>query len=136
DLTLSVVTSAGLAYGNALGRLVQTAVVLVAVAVAIEQVGIDIQFLTTASVVTLGVLLFGAALAFGLGARTTVSNILAAHYLRRTYTVGQTVRIGELKGEIVQITATAVILRSAEGRALVPAKVFSETITVLVVRET
>ena len=59
-------------------------------------------------------------MAFGLGARTAVSNILASYYLQKTYTPGHNVRIGEIEGEIIQITPTAVVLATPEGRTLVP----------------
>lgn len=134
DLTVSAAASAGIAYGSALGRLAQGATLLISVLIAVEQVGINVDFLTTTAITLLGIILFGGSLAFGLGARTVVSNILAAHYLQKVYAVGQQVRIGEWQGEIVQITATAVILETAEGRVLVPAKLFGETASVLVTK--
>jgi hypothetical protein len=135
DLIVSAAASAGIAYGSALGRLAQGAALLISVLIAVEQVGINVDFLTTAAITLLGIILFGGSLAFGLGARTTVSNILAVHYLQKVYAVGQQVRIGEWQGEIVQITTTAVILKSAGGQVLVPARLFSETASVLVVEE-
>jgi hypothetical protein len=41
------------------------------------------------------------------------------------------VRIGAVRGKIVEITATAVILENSDGRVLVPAKEFSEGVSVL-----
>ena len=131
DLTISAAASAGLANGRTLGRLAQVAVLLVSLLVAVDQIGVNISFVTTVVITLLAALLFGGALAFGLGARVTVGNILASHYLQKTYSVGQQVRIGEWEGEIVQITATAVVLESAAGRAMVPARMFSETASVL-----
>ena len=128
---LIVTATAGVTYGRTLGRLVQVATLLVSLLVAVDQTGINIAFLTTVVITLLAALLFAAALAFGLGARVTVSNILASHYLQKAYTVGQRVKIGEWEGEIVQITATAVVLESGVGRALVPARMFSETASVL-----
>ena len=134
DLIVSAATSAGIAYGSALGRLAQGATLLISVLIAVEQVGIDVDFLTTAAITLVGIVLFGGSLAFGLGARVTVSNILAVHYLQKVYAVGQQVRIGEWQGEIVQITATAVILETVEGRILVPAKLFTEAASMLVTK--
>ena len=131
DLIVTATASAGVTYGRTLGRLAQVATLLVSLLVAVEQIGINIAFLTTVVITLLAALLFAAALAFGLGARVTVSNILASHYLQKAYTVGQRVKIGEWEGEIVQITATAVVLESGVGRALVPARMFSETASVL-----
>jgi hypothetical protein len=73
--------------------------------------------------------------AFGLGARTSVSNILASYYLQKAYTVGQLVRIGETQGRIIRMTPTAVLLEASEGRIYVPAKAFSEITSVLLTEE-
>ena len=131
DLAISALARAGVPNSRALGRLLQTVVVLVCVMIAVDQLGIDTTLLTALIVTLLGVALLGGAVAFGLGARTEVSNILASHYLQKTYKVGNRVRIGDLKGEVLQITPTAVVLDSGEGRVTVPAKRFSEEASVM-----
>jgi len=64
-----------------------------------------------------------------------VSNIIAAHYLRQIYRVGHTVRIGEAQGKISEITNSAVILENANDRIIVPAKEFSDKVSILLRRE-
>lgn len=125
--------SAGLGRSEGVGQLAQTAIVLVAVVISLEQVGIDAQLLVMLLTVTIGTTFASVALAFGIGARTAVSNIIGSHYVQQAYQVGQTVRIGELEGEILQTTPTAVILATAEGRVLVPARRFSEDPSTLLV---
>jgi small-conductance mechanosensitive channel len=124
-------SSAGFAYADALGRLAQAIVVMASVIVAADQLGIQVTFLTVLAAIVTATLLGGAALAFGLGARTAVSNIIASHYLLRIYRVGHHVRIGAVEGSIVEITPTAVVIATPEGRAVVPAKEFSEQVSVL-----
>ena len=85
--------------------------------------------------VIIGAAFASAGLAFGIGANITVSNIVAAYYVSQNYTVGQTVRIGDIEGEIIQLTPTAVMLAAREGRVLVPAKRFSEEASLLLVGE-
>ena len=136
NLVVTAATSAGVGYAGTLGRLVQTVVVLIGLLVAVEQVGLNIAFVTDGLLVVLGVLMLGGALSFALGARTTVANILAAHYLQKTYKVGHRVEIGELQGEIVQISPTAVILETATGRATVPAQLFGEVVSILLIERT
>ena len=81
--------------------------------------------------VVIGAMLAGAGLAFGLGARTAVSNIIASHYVAQTYRVGQVVRVSGVEGKIVQTTPTAVFVAVPEGRVMIPAKQFSEEASVL-----
>ena len=123
--------SAGFAYADALGRLAQAVVVMASTIVAFDQLGIEITFLTVLAAIGIGALLGGAALAFGLGARTAVSNIIASHYLLKIYRVGHHVRIGGFEGRIVDITPTAVVIATPDGQAVVPAKQFSEQTSLL-----
>ncbi|GBD32065.1 MAG: hypothetical protein KatS3mg081_2219 [Gemmatimonadales bacterium] len=124
--------STGLRYAGAVGRLAQGLVLLLAILLALEQVGIHGELIGVLLAVFLGVAFSGAALAFGLGARTAVSNILAAYYVTQTYSVGQTVRIGEIEGRIVRTTSTAVVLDTPAGQVQVPASLFSERPSTLV----
>jgi len=123
--------AAGVPYAGALARAVQLSVIVVALVMGAHQAGVDSTFLMIALPVALGALLGGAALAFGLGSRTAVSNIIAAHQLTRLHEVGQRVRIAGLEGRIEQVTPTAVVLEAADGRIVVPAKLFSEEIAVI-----
>jgi hypothetical protein len=123
--------SARLAHGDLLGRVGQLIVLMASAIVGFDQLGVHVTFLTVVAGIVTGALLGGAALAFGLGARTAVGNIIAAHYLLKTYKVGHHVRIGEFQGHIVEITPTSVVIATAEGQALVPAKEFSERASVL-----
>jgi hypothetical protein len=132
DAITAAAAAAGVVYGRVLGRLVQLIILLIAAVTGIDQIGIDSKFFTATITIVIGAITGGTALGFGLGARTAVSNIIASHYLRQTYQVGHTVRVGAVQGRIVQITTTAVILDSPEGRVLVPAKEFSEAASVLV----
>jgi hypothetical protein len=108
-----------------LGHLVEIGIIGAAGLIAVEQLGIDITFLTTLVLLVVGALVAGAALAFGLGGGPMVTHILAAHYVRQLYEVGQHVRVDEVEGRIVRITQTAVILHSDEGQVVVPASTFA-----------
>ncbi|MCG6921309.1 MAG: mechanosensitive ion channel [Acidobacteria bacterium] len=126
-------TAAGVPYAEALARAVQISVIVVALVMGAHQAGIDSTFLMITLPVLLGALLGGAALAFGLGSRTAVSNIIASYQLTRLHEVGQRVRIAGLEGRIERVTPTAVVLDAADGRIVVPAKLFSEEIAVILV---
>jgi small-conductance mechanosensitive channel len=135
DAVASAAAAAGIAYSVLLGRVVYVAIVLVAVVTGIDQIGIESRFLTMTIAIVIGSLVGAAALAFGLGARTAVSNIIASHYLRQIYREGHTIRIGEAQGKISEITNTVVILENSNERLVVPAKEFSEKTSVLLRRE-
>jgi small-conductance mechanosensitive channel len=135
DAVASAAVAAGMAYSALLGRVVYIAILLVAVVTGIDEIGIESRFLTMTIAIFIGALVGAAGIAFGLGARTAVSNIIGSHYLRQNYRVGHTVRIGEAQGKISEITDTMVILENANDRIVVPAKEFSEKMSILLRRE-
>lgn len=128
-----VILSTGIAYATALARLGQMSVVVASSLIAVRQAGLNVDLLTSGLLLVLGIVLLGSALTFALGARTTVANILASYYLQKTYRIGHRVSVGNYQGEIVRITATAVLLDAEEGRISVPASVFAEQASILLV---
>ena len=129
----NLITSAGIEHGAYLGRLAQLAMLTVSALIAVDQAGLNVDFLTSVLLLVLGSGLLGGALVFALGARATVGNILASYYVQKTYKVGHRVRIGDFEGEIVRITATSVVLQVAEGQVSVPASRFGEQASILLV---
>lgn len=127
--------SARVAAGPALGRLADVGIVLLAGVVALDELGIESSALVVALTVVFGSVMAAVGLAFGLGARTAVANIIASQALTRSYRVGQTVRIAGLEGRIVETTPRAVVLATDQGRLLVPAKKFDEEASLLLSEE-
>ena len=119
-----------------MGRVVQAAILVTAILVGAEQVGIRVTFLVILAAAAGFALVGAVALALSLGARDYVANLIGAHYLRQRYSVGQHVRVAGYDGRILELTDTAVVLETAEGRASLPAKVFNEQPIVLLVGST
>lgn len=126
---ISTAESTGITQVDLLARLAQLSVVLTAVVIGVEQLGINVHFLTTTLIVIAGVLLGGAALAFGLGAKHFVANIIGAQTIRHHYQLGQLIKIGDMEGYLLEITPTIIVLDTEKGRASVPAKLFHEQVT-------
>ena len=131
EAVTAAASAAGAPFAAGVGQIARIAILVAASLIAVAEMGIDITLLTALLSVTLLAVLGAFALAFGLGARTAVSNIIGAHYLRQTYEVGHQVRFGDVVGTIAAITATAVVVRVADGDVVIPAKQFSETVTTL-----
>lgn len=121
-------------YAPAVGRGLQILIGIVFLIIAVGQLGIDSSVLVITLAIVFSSTFGAAALAFGLGARTTVSNIIAARYVRRQYRAGDTIHIGNLQGTVTEITDTAVMLESTEGSIMVPAVRFAEDASLLVKR--
>lgn len=103
-----------------LPRLTQIAVVLVAVVTGLQQIGIDISFITQLALIGLAGLLGGLSLAFALGARDYVANLMGQSELAR-YAPGDRLRIDDAEGEVVEVRRTGLTLATGEGLLAVPA---------------
>lgn len=126
DLLLEALASANVEQRELIARLAQSATFLTALIIGIHQVGVNISFVTLIISVALGAVLLGFSLAFGLGARPLVENLIGSHYLRRHYAPGALVRIGDIQGEVVEVTPTHLVIDTREGRSHVPARCFSD----------
>jgi hypothetical protein len=133
-VVVSTASGANVSSSERLGRVTELSILLGTALVAIEQLGIEISFLKATLLILFGGGLLGAALAFGIGGRDLVANILSAHYVHRLYQVGQVVRIDGVEGRIVRIAETSVILECAEGDVSIPARVFADSRSTLIVR--
>jgi len=134
DLMMSAALSAGLAHGDLLARTTQIMILFIAIILGIDQIGIDIMFVTVIAGIILATLLGGIAIAFGLGSRVHVSNIIAANEIKNIYRIGDKIRIDETVGKIIDITVSQIVIETEEGISSIPAKLFDEQVTVLLDR--
>ncbi len=112
-------------------RFAQLAIVIATGLVAAERLGLDVSLLSAMFMILVAATLAAAALAFGLGARELVADILAMHYVNKSHRIGQLVRLGPDEGRIVRTSRTAVSLETPDGEMLIPGRDFVNTRSVL-----
>ena len=135
DVTLAAAHAAEFTESVVISRLAQGITLVTAMVIGLDQIGIDVTFLTTMLGVTSAAVLFGFALAFGLGARSLVSNLIAAHHLRDILEPGQDIRVGEYEGTVLEVSTTAIILDTPEGRTSLPASLYQEQAMVMLLQD-
>ena len=135
DVTLAAAHAAEFTESVVISRLAQGITLVTALVIGLDQIGIDVTFLTTMLGVTSAAVLFGFALAFGLGARSLVSNLIAAHHLRDILEPGQDIRVGEYEGTVLEVSTTAIILDTPEGRTSLPASLYQEQAMVILLQD-
>jgi len=126
DLVTSTMASSGMAQGDAVGRLVQVIILFTAIVIGTDQAGINVSFLSTISAIVLAATLGSVALAFGLGARSYVANLIAAHYLRKELRSGDRIRIGDIRGAIIEVSNSRMLLDTDDGRLSIPASLLEQ----------
>lgn len=132
DVTVAALPALPGAQRLLVGRVAQVSVLITAIVVGADQIGIEITFLVVLAAVVSGAIVGGVALAVSMGARAYIANLIGAHYLRQAFAVGQRVRIGAVEGTILELTAVSVVLETDEGRVSIPGKVYNEEPIVLV----
>ena len=118
--------SANVSQRAPLARAAQLITIVAAIIIGIDQMGVRVALITTVLSIVLAGFLAGLSLAFGLGARSLVANLVGAHQARRYVRLGERARIGNLVGEVIELTPTGIVLASELGRVHVPAARFHE----------
>ncbi|MEO8037583.1 MAG: mechanosensitive ion channel domain-containing protein [Betaproteobacteria bacterium] len=136
ELVHATATALAPAQRAALARVAQGATLVVALLVGADQIGLKVTWLAILAAVLLASVMGGVMIAVSLGARTYVANLIGAHYFGQALRVGQRVRVAGHEGRIVDVTATSVVLETADGRVLLPGRVYHEEAIVVVTRQT
>lgn len=118
-----------------LGQVSQFGFIVVGLVIGLGQIGVDVSFLIMLFGIVLTALLTAFALAFGLGARSLVENLIATQHIKHIIKPGQQVRCGALTGRVLEFTATAVMLETEDGQTLMPAKLCMEQSISVIIHE-
>ena len=108
--------SAGIDSAATLGKLVSSLIVFIVAMMAIGQLKIDTEMVRIVTSSRGRALAFG--LAFGMGTREIVRNIVTGFYIRKVLVVGKSVDVAGESGILTAITATHAILESG-GRDII-----------------
>lgn len=107
-------------------RVVQVGIVLLGAMTGLQHMGLDVSIVAQLLILVVGVCLAGLSLAFALGARQYVANLVARGTVGR-YAPGDRLRIDDIEGTVVEIHRTGVDLATGEGVVTVPAARFAES---------
>jgi hypothetical protein len=131
ELIIMACSSAGITQGTIVAQAFYVAAILLVVVTSINQLGINTALLDNTIILIIAGLIGGSALSFGLGARSAVANLIAAHYLRSVLRVGVNIRMGNIHGKIVALTPVSIVVETDEGRVVIPAAQFNETSAII-----
>jgi hypothetical protein len=107
---------------NVLGGLAQAIILISALIIGLDQLGVDVTFLVALFAVATGAVCIGFSLAFGFGAKDFVSDLVSTRDVNRVIKPGFTVRIGAYEGEVLEVTPTRLVIDTQQGRVLVPGR--------------
>ncbi len=134
ELVLATATALAPPQRTALARVAQGATLVVALIVGADQIGLRITWIAILAAVLVASVMGGVTLAVSLGSRSYVANLIGAHYLRQAFRIGQQVRVAGFEGRIVDVSATSLVLETADGRVVLPGRVYHDEPVVLLAR--
>ncbi len=103
-----------------LGAVSYYATVVLAATLAVEQLGLEIALVNALIQIVVAAGSFGLAVAFALGARETVRNLIARFYVGRLFRKGDRVQMGAFTGTVVGLSPTSVLLKDGAQEVLIP----------------
>ena len=124
-------TTAQLDFPLALAPVSQIVVIALFALCAAAQAGVATEPLTAIAALLLGAVAITFALAFGFGSREVARALSSGRYVRADFDVGQTIRIGDLRGTIIRMDGAATTLRSGAETIRVPNHLLVERIVVV-----
>jgi hypothetical protein len=111
-----------------LGQFAQVATLTVFGLAALAQLRVSAGILFTVIAILLAAAAATFALAFGLGGREVAKALNAGRFVRNAFKVGQTISIGDVRGEIIAIEPEATVIGTADGSVRVPNHMLIESV--------
>jgi len=106
-------------------------VVIIAL-MALSQAGIDTTLITNNLTMLIGGVLLAFMIGFGFASKDLMSSMLSSIYVNDSLSIGSKVKIGDVSGEITEMTSTTVIVKSGDKKISVPMhKLTSEIVEII-----
>jgi hypothetical protein len=121
-------SSMEIASGKILSEIAFYVLMVIITITTLDQIGIDVDLIKSNLIVIVAGVMAAFAIAYGIGARQTVSNLIASFYSRRSLEVGQKIRLDQVEGTITNIGSVAVTLKTEEGLIVIPSSKLNEGI--------
>ena len=109
----------GVLYHDVAGSFLRSAIIVLAVLMALQQLTVDSGFLFYVLLVVLGAGALAVAIAGGWGARVFAENLVASHYAERHFRLGDFISVDGQSGAIVRLDATSIMIRTTDDRTII-----------------
>jgi small-conductance mechanosensitive channel len=107
-----------------IGNIVFFFFLIITIISALGQAGINTTLLESSFNLMIGGVIMAFAVGYGFASRDILANIIASFYGKNRYKEGQTISIDGVKGEIVDLDATTITLKTKNGTTVLPFQIF------------
>lgn len=125
----SALHSLDLSSAKIISNLVFGLVIIFVAITALTQAGIDTSPITTNLATLIAAVGIGFAIAFGLGAKDILRDMLSASYSKNNFAEGDLIRIMDIEGTITKLDNVSCVIQSGSKEVVIPAsKLLTETV--------
>ena len=127
DLTRAATSTLSIGAGKAISNIVFYFLMVIVTLTALKQAHVDTSIITSNVTLILAAFLGGAALSYGLAARSVMSNMLGSFFNRRKFITGQYIEVGGIEGRVLDMDNISItIATDSEDIVILPAKILLE----------
>jgi len=127
----SMFKSLDLTGGNLVANIAFYVIVVFISIAALDQAGIDTSILKSNLTLIIGSILLSFTIAFGLGSRDVIKRLLFGYYSRKNFEIGNRIKVNEVEGVIIAIDNICIVVRTSNGKVVIPIKeIVDEIVTV------
>lgn len=130
NFVVALCKSFNIASGKLIGMGIFFFLLFITVILALGQAGINTALLESSFNIIVGGMVLAFSIGYGLASKDILLNILSSFYSKNKYVEGQIIEILDVKGKILKIDNTSIVIETAGGQTIFPLKVLqSEKVT-------
>ena len=107
---------------NAISTFAFYVIAAIVILTALDQAGVDTTVITNNLTLIIGAVVGAFAIAFALASRSILENILASFYSRKSFAVGDNIKIKDIEGQIVRIDSVSVTVKTTQSEVVMPVR--------------
>lgn len=103
-----------------ISALVFYGIVVIVTITSLNQAGINTDIITNNLTLILGAFLAAITIAFGLGSKEVIGDLLRAFYTRKNYEIGQEIAFKDVKGIVESVNNVTMVIKTETGKMVLP----------------
>jgi len=119
-IVIKACDSFGISSSRLIGGFVFIVVFVIIAISALSQAKIDTSLLNTNFTLIMGGIVLAFAVAYGVAARNILTNLLSSFYTKKRYRIGQSIKVNDISGEIVDLDNTSITLKDHDKKVVIP----------------
>ncbi|MFC0184684.1 Mechanosensitive ion channel [Pseudarcicella hirudinis] len=117
---IKICKSMGIESGKLIANFAFFFFLIISIIASLKQIGIETGLLESSFNLILGGVIVAFAIGYGMASRDVLANILSSFYSKNKFKEGQVILIDDIKGEIISINNTSIVLKTGETQTILP----------------